>query len=143
MDAFSKFNTNIESCTAHFIQRSMIDVIGGDTSGPDAILDELRKRRDAAVEGLNAIDGISINTPNSTFYLFPNVSKIMERKRLTDVNQLMTEALTETGVSFCTRKHFGRSIEGETDYYLRFAYSGIDVDNINEGMVRLKKYFET
>lgn len=143
MDAFSKFNTNIESCTANFIQRSMIDVIGGDTSGPDTILDELRKRRDATVEGLNAIEGISINTPNSTFYLFPNVTKIMERKRLTDVNHLMTEALTETGVSFCTRKHFGRMLENETNQYLRFAYSGISVEDINEGMAKLKQYFES
>lgn len=143
MDAFSKFNTNIESCTAHFIQRSMVEVIGGDPTGPDAILDELRKRRDAAVTGLNAIDGISINTPNSTFYLFPNVSKIMERKGMTDVNQLMDEALTETGASFCTRKHFGRMLEGETSQYVRFAYSGIDVDDINEAMAKLKVYFES
>ena len=48
-----------------------------------AIVDELRRRRDAAVAGLNAIDGISVATPDSTFYLFPNVSKIMERKGFT------------------------------------------------------------
>ncbi|MDD9890707.1 MAG: aminotransferase class I/II-fold pyridoxal phosphate-dependent enzyme [Gammaproteobacteria bacterium] len=143
MDAFSKFNTNIESCTAHFIQRSMVDIIGGDTTGPDLILDELRKRRDAAVEGLNAIDGISISAPNCTFYLFPNVNEVLERKGMTDVNQLMTEALTETGVSFCTRKHFGRMLENETNQYLRFAYSGIDVEDINEGMAKLKQFFES
>jgi len=143
MDAFSKLNTNIESCATHFIQRSMVDVIGGDTSGPDAILEELRRRRDAAVAGLNAIDGISIATPNSTFYLFPNVTNILERKGISDVNQLMEEALTETGVSFCTRKHFGRMLADETNQYLRFAYSGIDVEDINEGMAKLKQYFES
>ena len=143
INIINKFNTNVESCTAHFIQKGMVEAIEGDTSGPDAIIEELRKRRDTAIAGLNAIDGISITAPNSTFYLFPNVTNIMVRKGFADINQLMNEALTETSVSFCTRKHFGRSIEGETDYYLRFAYSGIDIDNINEGMVRLKKYFET
>lgn len=142
VEIISKFNTNIESCTAHFIQRGMVDAIEGDTSGPDAIIDELRRRRDAAVAGLNAIDGITIAAPNSTFYLFPNVSSIMERKGFTDVNQLMQEALTETSVSFCTRKHFGRPSQNETRHYLRFAYSGIDVEDINEGMTRLKTYFE-
>ena len=142
IDVVSKFNTNIESCTAHFIQQGMVDAIEGDPSGPDAIIDELRRRRDAAVTGLNAINGISIQAPNSTFYLFPNVTRIMERKGFTDINQLMDEALTSTNVSFCTRKHFGRPLENEQDHYVRFAYSGIDVDDINEGMARLKVYFE-
>ena len=142
VEVFNKLNTNIESCTAHFIQRAMVDVIEGDTSGPDAIIDELRQRRDAAVAGLNAISGISIQAPNSTFYLFPNVTRIMERKGLTDVNQLMEEALTSTNVSFCTRKHFGRSVENEENHYIRFAYSGIAVEDIKAGMVKLKSYFE-
>ncbi len=142
IDIINKFNTNFESCTTHFIQKGMVEAIEGDTSGPDSIIEELRRRRDAAVAGLNAIDGISIAAPNSTFYLFPNVTDIMERKGFTDIDQLMDEALTETSVSFCTRKHFGRLMEGEANHYLRFAYSGIDIDDITEGMAKLKNYFE-
>ncbi len=142
INIINKFNTNFESCTTHFIQKGMVEAIEGDTSGPDSIIEELRRRRDAAVAGLNAIDGISIAAPNSTFYLFPNVTDIMERKGFTDIDQLMDETLIETSVSFCTRKHFGRLLEGETNHYLRFAYSGIDIDDINEGMAKLKNYFE-
>lgn len=142
IDVLNKLNTNAESCTTHFIQRAMVGAIEGDTSGPDAIVATLQARRDAAVAGLNAIDGISIAAPQSTFYLFPNVSKIMERKGLTDVNQLMTGALEQTDVSFCTRKHFGRPIPGQGNNYIRFAYSGIDVPEIKEGLARLKVYFE-
>ena len=142
IEVFNKLNTNIESCTTHFIQRAMVEAIEGDTSGPDAIIDELRRRRDAAVAGLNSIDGVSIEAPNSTFYLFPNVTSIMQRKGFSDVNQLMDEALTETNVSFCTRKHFGRPLEGEKEHYIRFAYSGIGIEDIEEGMGRLKEYLE-
>ncbi len=142
IEVFNKLNTNAESCTTHFIQRAMVGAIEGDTSGPDAIVETLHARRDAAVAGLNAIDGISIAAPESTFYLFPNVSAIMERKGLTDVNQLMAEALHQTNVSFCTRKHFGRPIPGHENNYIRFAYSGIDVPEIEEGLARLKVYFE-
>ena len=120
----------------------MVDAIEGDPSGPDAIIDELRRRRDAAVAALNSIAGISIAPPDSTFYLFPNVTRIMENKGFTDVNQLMEEALRETSVSFCTRNHFSRPMEDETEHYLRFAYSGITVEDINEGMAKLKQYFE-
>ena len=143
IDIINKLNTNAESCTPHFIQRGMVEAIEGSTSGPDHILEVLRERRDACIAGLNAIDGINVATPNSTFYLFPNVTAIMQGKGLTDVNQLMTEALHQTGVSFCTRKHFGRSLQGEKNDYIRFAYSGIEVTDINEGMAGLKTYFES
>ena len=142
IDVISKFNANIESCTTHFIQKGMVEAIENDNNGPQAILDVLKERRDATVAGLNAIEGISIAAPNSTFYLFPNVSVIMARKGFTDINQLMEEALKETSVSFCTRKHFGRPLQNENNHYIRFAYSGIDVKEINEGMARLKTYFE-
>jgi len=143
IDMINKMNTNAESCTPHFVQHAMAEAIAGDPSGPHQILETLKTRRDAAVEGLNAIEGISITAPNSTFYLFPNVTDIMEKKGLSDVNELMTGALEQANVSFCTRKHFGRPVPGETDHYIRFAYSGITVEDINEGMARLKTYFES
>ena len=142
IDIISKFNTNAESSTTHFIQHALVEAVEGDTSGPDAILETLKRRRDTAVAGLNEIDGISIASPESTFYLFPNVTSIMERKQMNDVDQLMEEALVQSDVSFCTRNHFGRPSDGETEYYIRFAYSGIDVADIHEGMARLKSYFE-
>jgi len=138
----NKLNTNAESCTTHFIQRALADTMEGDTSGPDAIVKTLQERRDAAVAGLNAIDGVSIAAPNSTFYLLPNVTPVMERKGFTDINQLMTEALEKVNVSFCTRKHFGKPLPGEKEHYIRLAYSGIDVPDIQEGLAALKTYFE-
>lgn len=142
IDVFNKLNTNAESCTTHFIQRAMVEAIPGDESGPQAILAELKRRRDAAVAGLNAIDGVTVHKPESTFYLFPNVTKVLERKGMTDVNQLMDGALREVDVSFCTRKHFGRPVPGEKNAYIRLAYSGISVEDIQEGLARLKEYFE-
>ena len=142
IEVINKLNTNAESCTTHFIQHALVEAIGGDTSGPDEILTTLRERRDAAVAGLNAIDCINIAAPNSTFYLFPNVNEIMQRKGLDDVNELMSLALTQANVSFCTRDHFGRRVDGEKNHYVRFAYSGIDVEDINAGMASLKQFFE-
>ena len=136
-------NTNIESCTNHFVQKAMSEVIPDGHGSVLAIVDELRRRRDAAVAGLNAIDGISVPTPGSTFYLFPNVSKILERKGYRDVNQLMDESLWNADVSFCTRHHFGSVQPGEDGAYIRLAYSGIDVPSIQEGLARLKEFFES
>ncbi len=142
INIIAKLNVNAESCSNHFIQWAMLEALTGDPGGPLQILATLRERRDTAVAGLNAIDGINIPTPNSTFYLFPNVTSVMKRKGFTYVNDLMTGALHEPGVSFCTLNHFGRPLADEKEYFIRLAYSGIDVVDINLGLAALKNYFE-
>ena len=138
----AKFNVNAESCTTHFIQNAMVEALNGDQSGSIEILKILKSRRDAAVKGLNAIDGIDILTPRTTFYLFPNVTKIMKRKGLLNIEDLQNNALTKANVSFCTREHFGRAQNDEADYYIRLAYSGISTEDIEKGLIALKNYFE-
>lgn len=140
---FAKLNTNNESCTAHFVQHAGVEAITGDQSGAIAIREELQARRDAASAALNAIDGIDMPTPNATFYLFPEVTSIMERKGFKEVGEFATAALHATGVSFCTRKHFGRPVPGETREYVRFAYSGLPVADITEGLGLLKTWMES
>ena len=138
----AKLNVNAESCTTHFIQEEMVEALIGDPSGPEEILSRLKKRRDVAVSGLNSIEGIDIPTPQSTFYLFPKVNDIMKKKGLKSVEDLQLGALHNANVSFCTREHFGRPQEDEVDYFIRFAYSGISAEDIDEGLKKLKTYFE-
>jgi aspartate/methionine/tyrosine aminotransferase len=139
----NQLNVNDESCTNHFHQWAMVEAVTGDQSGAEAILGELRKRRDAALTGLNAIDCLNVAKPECTFYLFPNVTNIMKHKGFSKIGELQEGALHNSGVSFCTREHFGRPQDGETEFYIRFAYSGITVEDITEGMVKLKEYFES
>jgi len=51
--------------------------------------------------------------------------------------------LHETGVSFCTRRHFGRPLPGEKNFYIRLAYSGIDISEIKEGLKKFKAFIES
>jgi hypothetical protein len=51
--------------------------------------------------------------------------------------------LHETGVSFCTRLHFGRPLAGEKNFYIRLAYSGIDTPEIKEGLGKFKAFIES
>jgi aspartate/methionine/tyrosine aminotransferase len=141
-DAIAKLNVNIESCSNHFIQYAAIEGLTGDQSGPREILRVLEERRDVAVDALNAIKGFRCYRPNATFYLFPNVTDAMRAKGLDDYEAFRIDAMKATGVSFCTRRHFGRPQPGEAERYVRFAYSGIDVADIEEGLARLKEYIE-
>ena len=138
----ARFNINDESCTNHFIQHALAETVGGDPSGANELLYELQTRRDETIKGLNAIEGIHVPTPESTFYSYPNVTGIMVEKGFTDLDKFRTAALESTGVSFCARHHFGTPLAGETDYYIRLAYSGISQDDIREGLGKLKTWIE-
>jgi len=142
IDVIAKLNVNDESCSNHFIQYAAIEGLTGDPSGPQAILQVLKKRRDLAVELLNQIPGVRCLRPNATFYLYPSVTGAMQRKGFSDYESFRRGLLQATGVSVCSRIHFGRPLPGETDFYIRLAYSGIDASEIRSGLIAFKAFVE-
>jgi aspartate/methionine/tyrosine aminotransferase len=142
-DVIAKLNVNDESCSNHFIQYGALEGLTGDPGGPREIVRVLRERRDACIELLDDVPGVSCFRPEATFYLFPNATGLMERKGLATYDELRRAALEQTGVSFCTRLHFGRALPGEAESYVRFAYSGIPVAEIREGLGKLKEWART
>ena len=141
MKVFAKLNVNDESCTNHFIQHGGIEALTGDQSGAEDLITELKLRRDILAQYLNEIDGISCYIPASTFYLFPEVTELYHQMEAKSYDDFRSSILRETGVSFCTREHFGTPITGEDRKYIRYAYSGIPVPEIKAGMERLKEFW--
>jgi aspartate/methionine/tyrosine aminotransferase len=143
IDIIIKLNVNDESCPNHFIQYGAVEALTGDQSESRRILQILKERRDAAVELLNTVEGVRCFRPNATFYLYPNVTGAVRKKGLSTYDEFRRAVLHQTGVSFCTRLHFGRPLPGEKDFYVRLAYSGIEVDQIREGLKRFKTFLES
>jgi len=142
-DVIAKLNVNDESCSNHFIQYGAVEGLKGDQKEVEQILAVLKERRDVAVDILNSIEGVRCFRPNATFYLYPNVTDAMKAKGFSAYEELRRTVLHETGVSFCTRLHFGRELPGETHKYVRLAYSGIEVEDIREGLGKLKVFLES
>jgi aspartate/methionine/tyrosine aminotransferase len=136
----AKLNTNDESCTTHFVQYGGVEALRGDQSSVTTMLDTLRERRDTAVNMLNAMPGVNVHSPEATFYLFPEVTGAMKAKGIDDLAVFAEKALHATGVSFCTRRHFGRPQPGEERQYIRFAFSGISNQDIKEGLELFGKW---
>jgi aspartate/methionine/tyrosine aminotransferase len=143
IDVIAKLNVNDESCPNHFIQYGAMEGLTGDQTEAGQILLTLKERRDAAVDILNSIEGIHCFRPNATFYLFPNVTGAMQKKGLVNYDDFRRAVLHETGVSFCTRLHFGRPLAGEENLYIRLAYSGIETSEIKEGLEKFKAFIES
>ena len=138
----ARLNINDESCTNHFIQCALADTMDKIDNDTNLILSRLKDRRDICLELLNSTSGFCLSSPESTFYLYANVSKPMKNKCYDDIEQFRADALRNTGVSFCTRNHFGTPEPGEDEQYIRLAYSGISKKEIQEGLSLFKDWIE-
>lgn len=132
IDQVTKINTNDEACTTHFIQVAGISAL----THPDArqftvdMVRELEDRRDVLADVINGVPGFHAITPKATFYMMANVTKAMEMMNITNIEAFRRKILADTGVSFCTRAHFGTPTLGEQEQYVRFAFSGVTVEQI-------------
>lgn len=144
IDQITKINTNDEACTTHFVQVAGVTAL----THPDAaqftvdMVEELEKRRDVLADVLNSVPGFHAIKPRATFYMMANVTKAMKAMEISNVETFRSKVLADTGVSFCTRAHFGTPTKGESEYYVRFAFSGVTVDDIMEVGDALRPYME-
>ena len=140
VDGIAKLNVNDESCSNHFVQYGGLEALTGQQDGARAIIRTLQQRRDRCHELLSAVPGMRCHRPNATFYLFPNVTAVMQQMGFDQYEDFRKAALEATGVSFCTRMHFGTPLPEERERYIRLSYSGIGIEGIEEGMQRLRGF---
>jgi len=143
IEQITRLNVNMESCTAHFVQHAGVAALKASRNDTQNILDKLRVRRNILVEMLNDIDGIEAHCPEAGFYVFPKITNLLKRTGFKNDEDFRKTILTETGVSFCGRQHFGRRLAGETDFYIRLAFSGIGKDDLQEGMTKFKSWIDS
>ena len=128
VDPVAKLVTNSVSCTATFVQRAGVAALATRPPEIDAMLAEFRRRRDAVVAGLNAIDGITCRLPHGAFYVFPNITALGRGDSATVAEGLLTDAGVATLAGTC----FGAQGEG----YLRLSYAN-SLEKINEAITRI------
>lgn len=143
VDIITQLNVNVESCPNHFAQYGALEALTGDQAGPREMMARLMGRRDAALRLLNTTPGVRCHTPGSTFYLYPDVTDAVRLTGCAGHEDFRRLLLDETGVSFCTRLHFGKALPGENRYHLRLAYSGVTTAQIEEGLGAFKAFIET
>lgn len=94
-------------------------------------------RRKTLYEGLSSIDGVKMPIqPEGAFYLFPDFSEfipnnITQEERKLYIHKKMIEAGVATVYGSCFGKY--------SNNFLRFSYSTTNVDQIKEGIQRIRK----
>ena len=126
-DKITQLTINSNSCTATFTQFAGIEALTGPQDFVHEMVTEFRKRRDAIVDGLNAIEGVSCIKPLGAFYVFPNVSELP-----LSCQDLSDYLLEDAGVAVLPGTAFGKFGDG----YLRLSYAN-SLENIQEALARM------
>ncbi|MFJ4026680.1 aspartate transaminase [Paenarthrobacter sp. NPDC089989] len=75
--AMNKLQSQTSSCPSSISQAAAAAALNGDQSFVRDSVEVYRKRRDAAVEGLNAINGLSVAPAEGAFYAYVNCSGVI------------------------------------------------------------------
>ena len=120
----ARLMTNSNSCTASFVQRAGMAALTGPQDEVEGMIREFRTRRDAIVDGLNGLPGVTCHKPQGAFYVFPNITGTGVKS-----GELARLMLEEAGVACLSGTSFGEHGEG----YLRFSYAN-SLENIRTAL---------
>jgi aspartate/methionine/tyrosine aminotransferase len=123
---------NSSSCATAFIQVATLAALESPESEVSVkrMVDEYRMRRDAVVDGLNAIPGLRCHRPGGAFYVFPNISGTG-----IDEHVLANALLGEAGVAVLAGTSFGEMGRG----FIRLSYAQA-VPVLEEGVARIHEF---
>ena len=125
--------THSVGSTAHFTQFAGLEAVTGPQDRVEVMVAEYQRRRDAIVEGLNAIPGFVCQKPQGAFYVFPNITGTGMSS-----NDLANLILEKAGVALLPGNSFGKCGEG----YLRLSYAN-SIENIKRGLERINAAVES
>ncbi|MDX1836184.1 pyridoxal phosphate-dependent aminotransferase [Legionella taurinensis] len=114
-------------------QRASVAALNGGLETVQAMVKAFHQRHNYIVERLEAIPGIETIPADGTFYIFPNVQAVIERKGFVNDMEFSEKLLKETGVALVPGSAFGN----EGCIRLSFATS---MDIIRDAMDRLARF---
>jgi len=106
--AMKKIQSQSTSNPASISQAATVTALNGDQHCIQDMLVEFKKRHDSVVARLNAMNGIESLHSDGTFYVFPNISKVLARMPFINDDLDFAEALlVDKGVAVVPGTAFG------------------------------------
>lgn len=106
--AMTKIQSQSTSNPASISQAAAVEALNGDQQCIQTMLIEFKKRHDMVVDKLNAMNGIESLKSDGTFYVFPNISKVLKRMpEFTDDLDFAEALLIDKGVAVVPGTAFG------------------------------------
>lgn len=116
-------------------QRAAVAALNGGEETVHTMVKAFHERHDYVVQRLNDIKGVDVIPADGTFYIFPSVQKIIERRGFANDIEFADKLLQDVGVALVPGSAFGN----EGCIRLSFATS---MDTLHSAMDRLQNFAE-
>ena len=136
ISAASKIQSQSTSNPTSIAQAAALEAIRGSQDEVTVMVREFQKRRDVIVDRLNAINGFSCRKPEGAFYVFPNISALLNKswlgKPLSRPCDVADFLLEEAKVAVVPGEDFG------SNEHIRFSYA-TSLEDIEKGAARVRE----
>ena len=133
--AAAKIQSQSTSNPTSIAQAAALEAIRGPQETVGEMVREFGRRRDAIVEELNAIPGVTCRKPEGAFYVFPNISGLLGKtgrgKKLASPCDVADYLLEDAKIAAVPGEDFG------SHEHIRFSYA-TSLDDIEKGMARMR-----
>ncbi len=135
--AINKLQSQISSCPSSVSQAAAAEALTGDQTFVLESRDVYRSRRDIAVAGLNAIDGLACKTPDGAFYAYVNCAGVVGKTTpdgavISNDEDFTMYLLDSASVAVIQGSAYG------VGPYFRISYA-TSVEVINEALAAIEK----
>lgn len=131
----AKLQSHTTSAPCSISQKATVEALNGSQDFIKDMLAQYARRRDYMVEALNSIPGISCHKPQGAFYIFPNITHLLESTNINSSEELSRQLVNHARVAVVPGSSFGK--EG----YLRLSFA-TSIEVIKESMKRMKEFVE-
>jgi len=135
---FTTWITNTESCASQISQWAAVEALNGPQADAQRMHDIFFERRNLIVKLLNAVPGVTCQSPGGAFYVWPNVTAACAMIGAKDSEELRTRLLNEAGVAVLADIHFGPRVPNEGQH-IRFSYAASN-EAIQKGVERMAEF---
>ena len=137
ISAMSSFQSQTTSNPNSIAQYAAMKALQGDQSCVDAMVAQFEKRRDAMVEKINAIPGLSCRKPQGAFYIMMNIKQMLGKH----YDGRMIESSLDFAELLLAEKQVALvpGVAFEAEGYCRLSYA-VSMENILEGLSRIGEF---
>ena len=133
MNAMKTIQSQSTSNPCSIAQRAAVAALNGGNESVQAMVEAFHQRHDYVVDRLLEIPGIEVIPADGTFYIFPSVQAVIEKRGYANDLEFSEKLLSETGVALVPGSAFGN----EGCIRLSFATS---MDILKDALDRLRNF---
>jgi aspartate aminotransferase len=141
MEACDRLQSQTTSNPTAFAQIAAIEALRGPQESVGSMAREFEKRRNVVVSRLNAIDGITCNTPQGAFYVFPHIAGLFGRtykgQRLETSAAVVDYLLEAAGVATVPGEGFGDGRSMRISYAVSMAELELGLNRMAQAVQQL------